>query len=33
LAYNLFPVVPDTGTLKAARLATEITGNPAAGYV
>ena len=28
MAYNLFPVVPDTGTLKAARLATEITGNP-----
>jgi hypothetical protein len=29
LADNLvFPVVPDTGTLKAARLATEITGNP-----
>jgi len=28
LAHNLFPVVPDTGTLKAARLATEITGNP-----
>ena len=25
---SLFPVVPDTGTLKAARLATEITGNP-----
>jgi hypothetical protein len=28
LADNLFPVVPDTGTLKAAQLATEITGNP-----
>ncbi|HEV2871912.1 MAG TPA: ATP-binding protein [Actinomycetota bacterium] len=28
MAHNLFPVVPDTGTLKAARLATEITGNP-----
>jgi hypothetical protein len=28
LADNLFPAVPDTGTLKAARLATEITGNP-----
>ena len=28
MADNLFPVVPDTGTLKAARLATEITGNP-----
>jgi hypothetical protein len=28
LAHNLFPVVPDTGTLKAARLATEITGDP-----
>jgi hypothetical protein len=28
LADNLFPVVPDTGTLKAARLATEVTGNP-----
>ena len=28
MAHNLFPVVPDTGTLKAARLATEITGDP-----
>jgi hypothetical protein len=28
LADNLFPVVPDTGTMKAARLASEITGNP-----
>ena len=28
MADNLFPVVPDTGTLKAAQLATEITGNP-----
>jgi hypothetical protein len=28
LAHNLFPVVPDTGTLKAARLASEITGDP-----
>ena len=28
MADNLFPVVPDTGTLKAARLAIEITGNP-----
>jgi hypothetical protein len=28
LADNLFPVVPDTGTLKAARLASEVTGNP-----
>jgi hypothetical protein len=28
VATNLFPVVPDTGTLKAARLAIEITGNP-----
>jgi hypothetical protein len=28
LADSLFPVVPDTGTLKAARLATQITGNP-----
>jgi hypothetical protein len=28
LADNLFPVVPDTGTPKAARLATQITGNP-----
>jgi len=28
LADNLFPVVPDTGTPKAARLATEVTGNP-----
>ena len=27
MADNLFPVVPDTGTLKAARLATEVTGN------
>lgn len=25
---KLFPVVPDTGTPKAARLATEVTGNP-----
>jgi hypothetical protein len=24
----LFPVVPDTGTPKAARLASEVTGNP-----
>ena len=24
----LFPVVPDTGTLKAARLSIEVTGNP-----
>jgi hypothetical protein len=28
LATNVFPVVPDTGTLKAARLASEITGDP-----
>ena len=28
MADKLFPVVPDTGTLKAARLATEITGDP-----
>jgi hypothetical protein len=28
LADNLFPVVPDTGTIKAARLASEITGDP-----
>src|SRR4029453_1967790 len=28
VADKLFPVVPDTGTLKAARLATEVTGNP-----
>ena len=28
MADKLFPVVPDTGTLKAARLATEVTGNP-----
>jgi len=28
VATNLFPVVPDTGTLKAARLSTEVTGNP-----
>ena len=28
MADSLFPVVPDTGTLKAARLATQITGNP-----
>jgi hypothetical protein len=28
LADSLFPVVPDTGTPKAARLATEVTGNP-----
>jgi hypothetical protein len=28
LADNLFPVVPDTGTPKAARLASEVTGNP-----
>ena len=28
MADNVFPVVPDTGTLKAARLATEVTGNP-----
>ena len=28
LAQNLFPVVPDTGTLKAARLASQVTGDP-----
>jgi hypothetical protein len=28
LASKLFPVVPDTGTMKAARLASEVTGNP-----
>jgi hypothetical protein len=28
LADNLFPVVPDTGTPKAARLASEVTGDP-----
>jgi hypothetical protein len=28
MADNLFPVVPDTGTPKAARLASEITGDP-----
>ena len=28
MADNLFPVVPDTGTLKAARLASEVPGNP-----
>ena len=28
MAHNLFPVVPDTGTTKAARLASEITGDP-----
>ncbi len=28
MADNLFPVVPDTGTPKAARLASEVTGNP-----
>jgi hypothetical protein len=28
LTTNLFPVVPDTGTLKAARLSIEVTGNP-----
>jgi hypothetical protein len=28
VATSLFPVVPDTGTLKAARLASEITGDP-----
>jgi hypothetical protein len=28
LADKLFPVVPDTGTMKAARLASEVTGNP-----
>ena len=28
MADNLFPVVPDTGTIKAARLASEVTGDP-----
>jgi hypothetical protein len=28
VADKLFPVVPDTGTPKAARLASEVTGNP-----
>jgi hypothetical protein len=28
VADKLFPVVPDTGTVKAARLASEITGDP-----
>jgi hypothetical protein len=28
VADNLFPVVPDTGTLKAARLASQVTGDP-----
>jgi hypothetical protein len=28
VAKTLIPVVPDTGTEKAARLATELTGNP-----
>jgi hypothetical protein len=28
LADSLFPVVPDTGTLKAARLASQVTGDP-----
>ena len=28
MADNLFPVVPDTGTPKAARLASEVTGDP-----
>jgi hypothetical protein len=28
MAENLFPVVPDTGTPKAARLASQVTGNP-----
>ena len=28
MADSLFPVVPDTGTVKAARLATEVTGDP-----
>jgi hypothetical protein len=28
LADNLFPVVPDIGTPKAARLASEVTGDP-----
>jgi hypothetical protein len=28
VAENLFPVVPDTGTVKAARLASQVTGDP-----
>jgi hypothetical protein len=28
MADKLFPVVPDTGTMKAARLASEVTGDP-----
>jgi hypothetical protein len=28
MADNVFPVVPDTGTIKAARLASEVTGDP-----
>jgi hypothetical protein len=28
LADKLFPVVPDIGTMKAARLASEVTGDP-----
>ena len=28
MADKLFPVVPDTGTVKAARLASEVTGDP-----
>jgi hypothetical protein len=28
MADNLFPVVPDIGTPKAARLASEVTGDP-----
>jgi hypothetical protein len=28
VADKLFPVVPDTGTIKAARLASEVTGEP-----
>jgi hypothetical protein len=28
LASNLFPVVPDTGTMQAARLSSQVTGDP-----
>jgi signal transduction histidine kinase len=28
LAHQVFPVVPDTGTVKAARLSSQITGDP-----
>jgi signal transduction histidine kinase len=28
LAHQVFPVVPDTGTVKAARLSSQVTGDP-----